>query len=255
MSDIDCWNLASAVLPHSRRIMLYGPPGTGKTRLASVGHDNVYSITLTDDMPVAELRGHYIPKGNEYIWMDGPAIRAWREGARLVLNEIDHASPETRDFLHVILDDMQTARVTLPTSETVTPADGFHVIATMNGEPYDLVPAVLDRFPVRIHIDKVNEEALQLLPDELHDIVRITSDVDDEERRLSLRSWFEFVHLLSRMDREYAGMACFGDRWDDLRDAVKLRCAPAIDVKTDAPETPAVRYKTVKGMIGDMGDC
>src|SRR5690606_6142906 len=117
-----------AVLNHSRRVLLMGPPGTGKTYAATRrGLDGrkiqkVYSVTMTPETPMAELRGHFVPKDGEYVWMDGPAVRAWREGARLVINEIDHASPDTQSFMFALLDDPDFAETTLPTGETVRPA-------------------------------------------------------------------------------------------------------------------------------------
>src|SRR5207244_1607050 len=118
------------------------------------------------------LRGHFIPKGQEFIWMDGPALTAFRLGSRLVLNEIDKASGDALTFCHALLDDPGIARITLPTGETVIPHEDFHVIATMNGEPEDLPDALRDRFAVRIHIDKLHPEAVEALPKDLHKIAR-----------------------------------------------------------------------------------
>ena len=79
-----CWKRASALLPHADRCLLYGPPGTGKTFAAvSAGLSRkqaVFSVTLTEDMPVAQLTGHFIPKRGEFSWMDGLATAAWRDG-------------------------------------------------------------------------------------------------------------------------------------------------------------------------------
>ena len=90
-----CWDIVAAVLSHSPRTLLHGPPGTGKThaacRFSLENGQRVYSLTLTEETPAAELRGHYILQSGAYHWQDGPAVAAWRSGGRLVLNEIQRA--------------------------------------------------------------------------------------------------------------------------------------------------------------------
>ena len=74
------WDLVNSVISHSRTTLLYGVPGTGKSHAAhsaDLGGRNLYSVTVTPETPAAELRGHYIPVGNEFKWQDGPAISAW----------------------------------------------------------------------------------------------------------------------------------------------------------------------------------
>jgi len=227
--DLGCWDLVAAVLRSARRALLYGPPATGKTHIASyIGGDKpTYSVTLTEDMPEAELRGHYIPKGNEFVWQDGPAIRAWREGANLVLNEINRASPEVLSFLFVLLDDPKTAILTLPTGETVRPHSEFRVFGTMNGEPGMLPEPLQDRFPVQIHVDKTNPAVLELFPKEMRKLVKRTMDLSGE-RRITVRQWLAFWELLCRgAEVDAAGPSVFRDKWEGLRESILLALAPA----------------------------
>ena len=61
---VTCWDVVSAVLSSTNRVLLHGPSGTGKTfaacRLGLTGdQQKVFSITLTEETPAAELRGHY----------------------------------------------------------------------------------------------------------------------------------------------------------------------------------------------------
>lgn len=229
----DHWPIIDAVIAVSRRVLLFGLPGTGKTHVASkrnVPKDTkVYQVTMTDETPAAEIRGHFIPKGDEMIWMDGPGIRAWREGARLVINEIDRASSDALSFMYVLLDDPEFAELTLPTGEVVRPADGFHVVATMNGAPYDLPLALQDRFPVTIEVIDVNPEAIAALPPDLQVAARESALVADAGRRLSIRQWAEFASLRPKLNSKFrsktkgtemAAQAVFGDRWREALKAI-----------------------------------
>ncbi len=233
--DHENWSIIDAVIATSRRVLLNGLPGTGKTYAAArrnVKEDQaVYQITMTEETPAAEIRGHFLPKGDEMVWMDGPAIRAWREGARLVINEIDRASADSLSLMYAILDDPEFAELTLPTGETVRPAKGFHVVATMNGEPYDLPLALRDRFPVTIEVTDVNPEAIAALPTDLQVPARESALVSDEDRRLSIRLWMEFGSLRSKLNRKFsskekgtvmAAKAIFGPRWSEALRAIKF---------------------------------
>jgi MoxR-like ATPase len=219
----ECWPIASAVLAHSQRVLLHGPPGTGKTYAATrLGLQNgqlVASCTLTPDTPAAELRGFYVPRGNEFAWQDGPAATAWRTGGRLVLNEIDRATGDLLSLLLAVCDDPLFAQLTLPSNETIRPAAGFTVVATMNAAPDDLDFALLDRFPVRIHVDEVAPGALQSLPADLRDIAAKSGVLADASRRISFRTWSEFAKLRASIGAESAARAVFGNRTDDIINA------------------------------------
>lgn len=234
METHENWEIIKAVIATSRRVLLYGLPGTGKTFIAAryeVEDTIVYQQTLTEESPMAELRGHFLPKGSEMVWMDGPGIRAWREGARLVINEIDHASGDVLSFLLALLDDPEFAEFTLPTGELVRPAEGFHVVATMNGQPYDLPLPLQDRFPVTIEILDVNPEAIEALPEDLRVPAQTGALVVDQDRRLSVRMWTEFASLRLKLAAladdeaqgyEMAAKAIFGDRWKEALRAIKF---------------------------------
>lgn len=160
---LDMIKLAHELEQH---VLLYGPVGTGKTtdgRLSAGKDQSVHHVTLTAEGSAAGLTGHYIPHGDKFEWHDGPAILAWRQGGLLLIDEIDKASPDCSDVLHMVLNDPMVAEWTLPTNETITPHPNFRVVATMNGEPEDLAPAVLDRFKTRMLVDRPSEAQLKRL--------------------------------------------------------------------------------------------
>jgi MoxR-like ATPase len=225
-AKLPCWDVVAAVLPLTPRALLYGPPGTGKTnagtRAGLKPEQKIYAVTLTDETPMTELRGHYVMVDGAFVWADGIAIRAWREGARLVLNEIDHAGGDVQSFLHVVLDDPELAMLTLPTGEVVRPAAGFQVIATMNGVPEDLPFALRDRFPVAVEVNEVHPEAISRLPADLQAVAKNTALAPDPERKVSVRLWFEFASLRAKLggDENMAAKACFGEKARQVMAAV-----------------------------------
>ena len=230
----DCWSMVSSVLGRSRRVLLYGPPGTGKTYSAvkqnapmnMEGKPNVFQITMTEDTAAANLEGFYKPNNSGgFEWHDGIAIQSWRNGGRLIINEIDHASPDAMTFLHAILDDQDIAMLTLnnDTKETVRPAEGFQVVATTNSPPESLPLALKDRFPVKIYVDSIHPKAMKQFPDEWHKVINDTTLIDDPEERISVRAWKEFFDLQEKgFKKSQAGRLVFGDKADELVDAITL---------------------------------
>jgi MoxR-like ATPase len=233
-TENDCWKMIASVLGKSRRVLLYGPPGTGKTYSAVKqstpldmdGKPNVYQITMTEDTASANLEGFYKPSSDgTFQWHDGIAIQAWRNGGRLVINEIDHASPDAMTFLHAILDDQDIAMLTLNNDEkeTVKPAEGFQVVATTNSPPESLPLALKDRFPVKIYVDSIHPKAMEQFPEEWHGVITDTTMVEDPEDRISVRAWSEFFQLQDKgFTAETAGRLVFGENSEELTDAILL---------------------------------
>lgn len=217
---MDCWELVETVIPVSNRVLLYGSPGTGKSWAgARLGNpQKLFTFSVTEDTSAAELRGHYGLVDGNYKWLDGPCISAWRHGARLVLNEIDKSCGDAQTFLLGILDDMEIAGMTLPSGEFVKPAKGFSVVATMNGHPEtDLLDSLKDRFPVSILINKVNPEAVKLLPQDLQNY----ADKVLNESIPSIRKWNAYASLRTKVDKMVAAHCVFGQRAHEILSAME----------------------------------
>lgn len=221
------WELVNRVLACTsvRHVYLYGPPGVGKTHCAihaGSRDGGAYAITLTQEMPASELRGHWVPRGNEFVWMDGPIVRAMREGALVVLNELLHASDDALSFLYPVLERPETARITLPTSETITPAEGFRVIVTENRPATDLPPALRDRFDVVLEIDEPHPDALAALSPLLREAAKRTFALE-EDRRVSVRPYGVLDRLRLEIGLEDACTVVFGpQRGSQIFDALIL---------------------------------
>jgi DNA polymerase III delta prime subunit len=240
-ADSRTWKDIEEVMPHVSRMLLYGPPGTGKTTLGFSGDREVFYVPLHEETSPAELIGHFVPVGDRFVWFDGPVMLAWTRGARLILDELDQAGGSVMSVLRAILNDPSVARLTLPDPSlagmdddtmaaviasgdgfrTVTPSEGFQVIATMNGDPMDLDAPLLDRFEAQICVMDTNPEAIQALPEDLREAAKRTA-VGDDERRIGLRRWKAFATLREKVGEDMAGRAVFGPRHGDVVDALRL---------------------------------
>lgn len=237
----DTWKEIEQVMPHVSRMLLYGPPGTGKTTLGFCDERETFYVPLHEETSPAELIGHFVPVGSRFVWFDGPVLLAWTRGARLILDELDQAGGSVMSVLRAILNDPSVARLTLPDPSlaemdddtmaaviasgdgfrTVKPADGFQVLATMNGDPEDLDAPLLDRFEATFYVSDTNPVAINALPEDLRVAAKRTA-VGDDDRRIGLRRWKAFATLREKVGEDIAGRAVFGARHGDIVDALRL---------------------------------
>jgi len=223
----DDWSFVEQVLDSTsaHTLYLWGPPGTGKTYTAcrsGMRDRDVYVITLTPETPAAELRGFWMPRGDQFVWQDGVFVEAMRKGARVVINEIAHASHDVVAILHPVLESRETAQLTLPNLETITPAKGFQVVCTDNLPPTQLPEALRDRFKSVLHVNRPHPDALARLPVDLRDAALRTFDLESE-RAVSLRGWLSVLEFEGEFGRKDAFRVVFGrERGEQIYSATVL---------------------------------
>ncbi len=224
------WPLVGRVLASeaARTVYLWGPPGVGKSFVATregVAHRPVFALTTTPETPAAELRGGWMPKGSGFEWRDGPIVTAMRRGGRLVLNEVSYASSDLLAFFHPVLESPETARLTLPSGETIEPAPGFQVVATDNCPVEQLPEALRDRFRSVLRVDAPHPDALARLRPDLREAALRTFDLEPE-RAISIRGWLALQDFEEELGREEACRAVFGrERGEQVFEALQLAAA------------------------------
>jgi MoxR-like ATPase len=198
-----CWQDVSDLLNAGvDRLLLFGAPGTGKTYAGLTykpEHQPAYRLICTDEMSTADITGLWIPNGDRFTYREGLAVKAWRNGARLVIDEINRANGDVMSLLLAFTDTVASSSWENPeTGETVTPAPGYSVVMTMNGEPADLEPALLDRFAARVNITEPHPAAIDELPHYLRGIATALGRETDPDTRASVRAFQTLAHLAER---------------------------------------------------------
>lgn len=198
------------------RQLLFGNPGTGKTTYGLSLSPESERVTLTAGQFPDALLGKFLLRDGSTFWQDGPATRAARKGLPLLIDEIHEGGDELNSTLQAVLDDVAVCKLNLDNGETVTPADGYRVIATMNGSPDQLKEAVVDRFDVALRCDTPHAGILRRLSPEGAAFLlnKMANEPRGEEwtPRYSPRRQLSFEHLrIQGVPEELAAELAFGE--------------------------------------------
>ncbi len=163
--------LVTAALAASRHVLLEGPPGTGKsTLLRAIAERAGLELVFVEgnaELTPARLAGHFDPARvltdgyAEDVFVDGPLVRALRDGGLLYVEEINRVPEETLNLLITV---MSEGELTVPRLGRIAAAPAFRMVAAMN--PYDAVGTARISGAVYDRVCRVSM-AYQSLDDEL----------------------------------------------------------------------------------------
>ena len=119
-----------------KRVSLVGPPSAGKTSLpmqiAALAHWPVTRFNGNRDITVQDFVGNYEAHDGSTVWVDGPLVRAMKDGHLLLIDEYDHMPAECSSILHSVLEPKGKLVITGNGGEVVSPHDNFRIVGTSN---------------------------------------------------------------------------------------------------------------------------
>ena len=258
-----CYKIVRKALSSKMFLPIYitGDSGNGKTlgveQACHAEKRPLIAVNVTNETAEEDLIGNFSLSNGNMTWNDGPAIRAMKQGAVLLLDEIDQATSKIL-CLQTILQNYEYH--IKKTGETVRAAPGFTVVATANtkgnGESADrfiganiLNEAFLERFAVIVE-QEYPTEAIEK---------KILSKHNSDEKIISrLVTWANGVRAsfnagaisspitTRRLVQICKNMAVFGDEVDAVTYAVNRFSAQERDnlvslykaLMVDAPAAP-----------------
>lgn len=118
------------------RVLSVGPAGCGKTELfldmaATLGRPFL-RINLNGHVTPSEIIGKYVARDGQTIWLDGALPMCMKRGYNLLVDEIDHGSPDITSIFHPVLEPDGELVLKEHESEVIRPHPEFRMYATAN---------------------------------------------------------------------------------------------------------------------------
>lgn len=139
-------------------VLLTSVPGTGKTALfdaafAGIGFEYIGG---TADTEVADFVGTYVQHpGGEFVWIDGPLLRAMERGVPLLIDEVALIDSKVLAVVYGAMDGRREVNVTAnPERGTVKSAPGFYCVGACNPNAPGarMSEALMSRFLLHIEV-------------------------------------------------------------------------------------------------------
>jgi MoxR-like ATPase len=115
---------------------LRGPTGTGKTfairELAKLNKVKLYTLNMTVNKTEDDIKGKWVPKGKDFVWVDGLLTKAMKEGAWIVVEEANFMATEISSNFYSPMDDRREMVLEEKDGETIKAHEDFRMFLTAN---------------------------------------------------------------------------------------------------------------------------
>ena len=148
-----------------------GPPGVGKTSLiaslAGATCHKLIRINLSEQTDLADLFGAHLPQEDgHFAWVDGPLLRAFKEGSWVLVDELNLASQPVLEGLNACLDHRRCATIPeLGIEVKVSPECRFFGAQNPSiggGGRKNLPRSFLNRF-TQVYVDQLSDDDYQAI--------------------------------------------------------------------------------------------
>ena len=205
-------------------ILLEGIPGVGKSSIVIAlalysGHELV-RINLSEQTDISDLFGADLPSDSEnageFVWRDGPLLRALKKGSWILLDELNLASQSVLEGLNSCFDHRREIYISELDKTFQIRVDSTRVFATQNpmrqgGGRKGLPKSFLNRFT------KVYMHTL-----EASDLIDICRNAFSEIDYQTLNLMVEFNQLIDRLVNQEKILGHFGSPFEfNLRDVFR----------------------------------